>query len=70
MMATTKADDFTARMFDAANGMMLDILAAVARKIMRIVGGGRPRDRRRQRLKGAIEAEPRTWPVTTGLPQC
>ncbi len=32
MMATPKVDDFTARMFDAINGMMLDMLAAVARK--------------------------------------
>src|SRR5215203_4886704 len=32
MMANAKADDFTARMFDAINGMMLDVLAAVARK--------------------------------------
>jgi len=32
MMATTKTDDFTARMFDAINSMMLDMLAAVARK--------------------------------------
>jgi DNA invertase Pin-like site-specific DNA recombinase len=32
MMATAKADDFTGRMFDAINGMMLDMLAAVARK--------------------------------------
>src|SRR5215208_2152939 len=31
-MATNKADEFTARMFDAINGMMLDMLAAVARK--------------------------------------
>ena len=32
MMAIAKADDFTARMFDAINSMMLDMLAAVARK--------------------------------------
>jgi hypothetical protein len=32
-MATTgKVDDFTARMFEAINGMLLDMLAAVARK--------------------------------------
>jgi DNA invertase Pin-like site-specific DNA recombinase len=32
MMATDRADDFTTRMFEAVNGMMLDVLAAVARK--------------------------------------
>ena len=32
MMATRKVDDFTARMFDAINSMMLDMLALVARK--------------------------------------
>ena len=32
MMAKANSDDFTARMFDAINGMMLDVLAAVARK--------------------------------------
>ena len=32
MMANAKSDDFTSRMFDAINGMMLDMLAAVARK--------------------------------------
>src|SRR6187455_837464 len=32
MMATTSTDDFTGRMFEAINGMMLDMLAAVARK--------------------------------------
>lgn len=33
VMAITKADEFTARMFDAINGMMLYVLAAVARKV-------------------------------------
>lgn len=32
MMATAKTDAFTARMFEAINQMMLDMLAAVARK--------------------------------------
>ena len=32
MLAKSNADEFTARMFDALNGMMLDMLAAVARK--------------------------------------
>ena len=32
MMATSNADEFTNRMFEAINGMLLDMLAAVARK--------------------------------------
>ena len=32
MMATNAGDEFTARMFEAINGMLLDMLAAVARK--------------------------------------
>jgi DNA invertase Pin-like site-specific DNA recombinase len=31
-MATNIADEFTSRMFEAINGMLLDVLAAVARK--------------------------------------
>jgi len=31
-MATNNADEFTSRMFEAINGMLLDVLAAVARK--------------------------------------
>ena len=32
MMATNAGDEFTMRMFEAINGMLLDMLAAVARK--------------------------------------
>jgi DNA invertase Pin-like site-specific DNA recombinase len=32
MMASSTADEFTGRMFEAINGMLLDMLAAVARK--------------------------------------
>ena len=48
-MATTKADDFTARMFEAINGMMLDMLAAVARKDYE--------DRRRRQAQGIAKAK-------------
>jgi DNA invertase Pin-like site-specific DNA recombinase len=48
MMATAKTDDFTARMFDAINGMMLDMLAAVARKDYE--------DRRRRQAQGQAKA--------------
>jgi hypothetical protein len=48
-MATAKADDFTARMFDAINGMMRDVLAAVARKDYE--------DRRRRQAEGQAKAK-------------
>src|SRR5215213_2230359 len=49
MMATANGDDFTARMFDAINGMMLDVLAAVARKDYE--------DRRRRQAQGQAKAK-------------
>jgi DNA invertase Pin-like site-specific DNA recombinase len=48
MMAKANSDNFTARMFDAINGMMLDMLAAVARKDYE--------DRRRRQLQGQERA--------------
>jgi len=47
MMATS--DDFAARMFEAINGMMLDMLAAVARKDYD--------DRRRRQAQGQAKAK-------------
>ncbi|MCP2082732.1 UNVERIFIED_ORG: DNA invertase Pin-like site-specific DNA recombinase [Methylorubrum zatmanii] len=49
MMATDKPDDFTTRMFEAINGMMLDMLAAVARKDYD--------DRRRRQAQGQAKAK-------------
>jgi DNA invertase Pin-like site-specific DNA recombinase len=49
MMANAKADEFTTRMFDAINGMMLDMLAAVARKDYE--------DRRRRQNQGQSRAK-------------
>jgi DNA invertase Pin-like site-specific DNA recombinase len=49
MMATAKVDDFTLRMFEAVNGMMLDVLAAVARKDYE--------DRRRRQAQGQMKAK-------------
>lgn len=48
-MATGKIDDFTARMFEAINGMLLDMLAAVARKDYE--------DRRRRQMQGQAKAK-------------
>lgn len=49
MMATASADDFTSRMFEAINGMLLDVLAAVARKDYD--------DRRRRQAQGQAKAK-------------
>jgi DNA invertase Pin-like site-specific DNA recombinase len=48
-MLTAAADDFTGRMFAAVNGMMLDVLAAVARKDYE--------DRRRRQSEGIVKAK-------------
>ncbi len=48
-MATERPDDFQSRMFDAINGMMLDMLAAVARKDYE--------DRRRRQAQGIAAAK-------------
>src|SRR5580704_9481334 len=49
MMATNSVDEFTGRMFEAINGMMLDMLAAVARKDYD--------DRRRRQAQGQAKAK-------------
>ncbi len=48
-MLAAHADDFTARMFGAINGMLLDVLAAVARKDYD--------DRRRRQAQGQAKAK-------------
>lgn len=47
-MMATSGDDFTGRMFSAVNSMMLDVLAAVARKDYE--------DRRRRQAQGVAKA--------------
>jgi DNA invertase Pin-like site-specific DNA recombinase len=49
MMATKSADEFTGRMFEAINAMLLDMLAAVARKDYD--------DRRRRQAQGQAKAK-------------
>ncbi|MBN9455287.1 MAG: recombinase family protein [Bosea sp.] len=49
LMLDAKRDDFTARLFEAVNGMMLDVLAAVARKDYE--------DRRRRQAQGIAGAK-------------
>jgi hypothetical protein len=48
-MTTGNGDEFTARMFDAINGMLLDMLAAAARKDYE--------DRRRRQAQGTARAK-------------
>jgi DNA invertase Pin-like site-specific DNA recombinase len=48
-MATAGDDEFTARMFEAINGMMLDMIAAIARKDYE--------DRRRRQSQGIAKAK-------------
>lgn len=48
-MMATDGDDFTQRMFEALNGMMLDMLAAIARKDYT--------DRRRRQAQGIAKAK-------------
>ena len=48
VMTNGNGDEFTARMFDAINGMMLDMLAAIARKEYE--------DRRRRQSQGIAKA--------------
>ncbi|RWX69641.1 resolvase [Mesorhizobium sp. M4B.F.Ca.ET.089.01.1.1] len=48
-MATVNADDFTARMLEALNGMLMDMLAAIARKDYD--------DRRRRQAQGIAKAK-------------
>jgi hypothetical protein len=52
-MATNSADEFTNRMFEAINGMLLDMLAAGRVRIMTTGGAGRLRDRPRRRLRAS-----------------
>jgi len=49
MLTATKPDDFTGRMFEAINAMLLDMLAAVARKDYE--------DRRRRQAQGQAKAK-------------
>jgi hypothetical protein len=69
MMATSAADEFAGRMFEAINGMLLDMLAAVARIITMIGAAGRHRGRPRRRRRDGIKAG-RTSKGTLQLGAC
>ncbi|QPI25899.1 recombinase family protein [Sinorhizobium meliloti] len=59
MMATANKDDIQSRMLDAINGMMLDMLAAIARKDYE--------DRRRRQAQGIAKAK--TEGIYKGRPE-
>lgn len=61
MMANTNADDFTTRMFEALNGMLLDMLAAIARKDYT--------DRRRRQQQGIERRRAETPSAYQGRPE-
>lgn len=64
MMAAASADEFTSRMFEAINGMLLDMLAAVARKDYDDRRRRQAQVSPRRRLKAASRAD-RKMPSAT-----
>lgn len=61
MMAAKNVDDFTPRMFEAINGMLLDVLAAVARKDYGDRRRRQARAKPKPRRKAFTRAARRTW---------
>jgi DNA invertase Pin-like site-specific DNA recombinase len=61
MMAAKANDEFTGRMFEAINGMLLDMLAAVARKDYDDRRRRQAQGRRKQRPKASTMGIKRTW---------
>jgi DNA invertase Pin-like site-specific DNA recombinase len=86
MMATATGDEFTGRIFEAINGMLLDMLAAVARKDYddrrrRQAQGqakakaegrykGRPEDTQRNAGIASLLAEGRSWSFIQDMTGC
>jgi DNA invertase Pin-like site-specific DNA recombinase len=68
MMATNAGDEFTVRMFEAINGMLLDMLAAVARKDY--VDRRRRQAQGQAKAKAGIRGAQKMRNATTGLPAC
>ena len=85
-MATTNTDEFTGRRFEAINGMLLDMLAAVARKDYddrrrrqaqgqakaKVEGRykGRPEDTERNAGIASLLAEGRSWSFIQDMTGC
>jgi len=70
IMTTGNRDEFTGRMFDAINGMMLDVSLPWLGRTTRTVGVDRRRDKRGRRRKAGIAAGRRTSPAMPELPLC
>jgi hypothetical protein len=68
MMANPKTDDFTVRMFDAINGLMLDMLAAMARTARIAVVKLKVRPRRRPEVFKRIAR--RIQPTMKAVQRC
>lgn len=70
-MLASQGDDFTTRMFQAVNGMMLDVLAAVARKDYedrrRRVAQGQEKAKAEGRYRGRAEDVKRNAGIATML---
>jgi DNA invertase Pin-like site-specific DNA recombinase len=61
MMATNNADEFTGRMFEAINGMLLDMLAAVARKDYDDRGRRQAQGQAKAKVEGRYKGPPRGY---------
>jgi DNA invertase Pin-like site-specific DNA recombinase len=70
IMTTNSGDEFTGRMFEAINGMLLDMLAAVARKDYDDRRPGRHKARRRPRPKVDTRGVQKTSAATKVSPAC
>ena len=70
MMATANGDEFTSRIFEAINGMLLDMLAAVARKDYDDRRRRQARGQQRRRPRDATRAGQRTLSATPGSLKC
>ena len=69
-LMAAKADEFTGRMFEAINGMLLDMLAAVARKDYDDRRRRQAQDKPRRRPMAGTRAASRTLRATPALPPC
>jgi DNA invertase Pin-like site-specific DNA recombinase len=58
MMAISRADEFTGRMFEAINGTLLDMLAAVARKDYLDLRRRQAQGRARAKAEGLYRGRP------------
>ena len=70
MMATKTGDEFTGRMFEAINGMLLECSPRSAVRITRIAGAARCKVKPRRSKRASISAGGKTFAGITALPPC